>query len=413
MEQQEPLTGRVPCRDIQAAVDHVLTTHGAYIPVELLLTLGRLRYTDYRAWRRGEQPSLESVLADDPQHTVALLTEAAAWARGLGLQPEDQLYSGWGSRARQQLAFFHDSGGDAEALLATHHVRPAVSAAGGQLDIFLDSGPTVALQDLRTALLAQDTAAAERCLEMLFSKAPEHPLRLATRRLIDALASLSTRLSPEQSETELEALEQVLLPVAQDVLGPHARDLMTAFWQRLAAALIAAPFDPTRPKLHASYAYVRCLDWRRAVAAIEAVPGYAAHPALLARLAEARYRDGEYNGAIAAWCMLCWCSASTAETALNELPPPATKLREAWIDFRDFDLDPAPETGLFPARLLLAEPGLARALAPDLAAGDSDGQHAFRAVRQLLQQDCIDTRKAVRKVAPWLLEAYLHLRIPG
>lgn len=405
--------GWLRSQDIQAEVDRVLATHGAYIPVELLLALGQLRYIDYQAWRYGNQPSLQFVLEANARDVVDVLTQAPDWARAIGLRPEAHDYLSWGSCARHRLVFFHGSSDEAEAALATHYVRPAQPATGDQLDLFFDNGTAVALQDLQNALRTRDSEAADRCLATLIAKEPEHYLRPAARQLIDALANLPSPLASEQVEAELAALEQTLLPAARAVLGSGTRDLMAVFWQRLAAALVNVPFDPERPALHASYAYVQCLDWRQAMATIEAVPDYAAHPVLLARLAQARYHAGEYNGAIAAWCMLCWCSGSTAEKALNELPPSATKLREAWIDFRDFDLDPAPATGLFPARLLLAEPGLARALAPDLAAGDSAGRHAFRAVRQLLQQDCIDTRKAVRKAAPWLLEAYLHLRIPG
>lgn len=413
MAEQEPPADRVRRADIQAGVDRVVATHGAYIPVELLLTLGRLRYTDYDAWRCGGQASLQSALTGSPNETADLLKDAAEWARTLGLQPEVRDYFGWGRHARHQLVFFHDGWHEADRLLATHYIRARESAAGEQLDLFLDSSTTVALQDLRAALRARDPEAAQRYLANLDANAPEHGLRPAARRLIDALRGLSASLHRRQAPTELAAVEQDLLPAARDLLGPGARDLMVPFWHRLAAALTGAPFDPERPELHASYACVRALDWRGAVAAIEAQPDYATHPALLERLAQARYHDGQYSAAIMAWSALCWLCARTAEAALDDLPPTAGKLRTAWVDFRDLDIEPAPDAGLFPARLLLAEPGLAHAVPPDIAAGDSIGEHAFRAVHQLLQDDCTDTRKAVQDVAPWLLAAYLDLRVPA
>lgn len=410
MAQQQTPAELPPFGEIRAAVDSVVTTHGAYIPVELLLTMGQLRYTDYEAWRRGGQSSLQSVLACEARQTVDLLKEAARWARALGLEPDVQAYFGWGGLARQRLVFFNDGPHEADTLLATHYVRPGELAAGDQLDLFLDSGATVALQDLRAALRARDTEVAEQRLATLDANAPGHPLRPAARRLIDALASVAEPVSQKHAAAELAAIEQDLLPAARDLLGSQARDLMAFFWRRLAAALPEAVFVPDRPALHASYAYIRCLDWRRAIAAIETVPDYASHPRLVARLARARYHEGDHHAAIAAWCALCWLCASTAEAALDDLPQGAARLREAWAGFRDLDLDPAPETALFPARLLLAEPGLARALPSGLAAGGSTPEQAFRAVRQLLVEDCIETRAAVRDAAPWLLVEYLGLR---
>lgn len=192
------------------------------------------------------------------------------------------------------------------------------------------------------------------------------------------------------------------------MLGPQSHDLLSPFWQRLADTLAGTPFDPERPALHASYAYAHCLDWRRTVAAVEAVPDYAAQPVLLARLGEARYRNGDRHGAIAAWAALCWRFPADAEKTMEGPELPDTRLREAWIRFCDHDLDPPPETNLFPAYLLLTEPELARTLPTELSAGDSVGENAFRAVHQLLHRDSMDTRRALHNAGAWLLEAYLR-----
>jgi hypothetical protein len=390
-------------------MDRILTTYGAYIPVELLLALERLGYSDYEAWRCGRRPSLESVLVGGVRDAIALLNEAARWAEALGLRPERHAYFGWGDFADQLLVFCDGDCPEADAVLATHYVRPAVSAASGQLDIFIDSGAIAALADLRAALRARNPEAAGRCLATLAAIAPGHRLLPAGGRLVDALTKLSDPLPPHAVATELELMEERLLSAARDVLGPDARDLLAPFWQRLAAALTDAPFDRERPRLHASYAYTRCQDWDRAVTAVEATPGYAAEPVLLARLAKACRRNGDRGGGIAALCLLCWRFPTAAAESLDDPESQDLKVREVWTEFRDLDLDPPPETGLFPARFLLSEPGLARVLAPDLATGNGSGECAFRAVLHLLHGDSIEARKSVRAAAPWLLEAYLRL----
>lgn len=405
MTQQESSAARLLPADLQTAMDRVLITHGAYIPVELLLELGRLRYSDYEAWRCGEHSNLEGALAGDARDTVRLLHEAAAWAESLGLEAERQVYFGWGDCAARELAFAHGRRPEADAMLATHYVPPAKSADAGQLDIFMHSGATAAVEALRAALRARDPTAAERNLANLTSRAPEHRLLPAAGRLTGALAGLSHPLPADAAESELEFLERVLEPAARDVLGPDARGLLGPFWRRLANALADAPFDPQRPLLHASHAYLRCHEWRRAATAVLETPAYAAEPELLARLAEVRRRDGDRRGAIETWCLLCWRFPAAAEALLDDPEFPDRRLREAWIQF--CDLDPPAETVLFPACFLLGERGLARALASDFAAGDSEGENAFRAVRRLLCDDGIEARRAVRAAAPWLLDGYL------
>lgn len=423
MTQQQSATAPLRREDIHAAVQEALTTYGVYSPVELLLNVDWLDYPGYEAWWYGHKPSLESVIEAEPRHITALMKTAAEWARTNELQAEEHRHFGWGGNAHQQLVFSSEPRPEAESLLATRYVRTREPAAGDQLDLFLDSGVTVTLQDLRAALLARDTTAAKRCLDTLVSVDGEHSLLPAARRLVDALDDLSRPVASGQAASELAHIEQVVWPDASAVLGSQTRDVMAAFWQRLAASLNNEPFDPQAPKLHASYAFSRCLDWRRAITAIEGVPAYDSQPSLLTRLATARYYDGQYPGAIAAWCMLCWGSADAAEKALGELPATATRLHAAWTAFRDMDLDPAPETAMFPAYLLLAEPGLARALSADFPGGDSPGGHspgghtlgerAFNSVRRLLLQDATEARQAVQAAAPWLLTAYYVLRTPG
>ena len=392
-------------------MDELLITHGAYIPVELLMALGRLSYADYDAWRCGERPSVQSALAGNPRRVLELLETAAEWAARLGLHPKPCEYFGWSTNAGTRLTFLDDEWRASEPLLATHYVRrEAEVAEGDQFDLFFDSGSTAALADLRTALRGRDVPGARRALDALVAREPAHPLRSAVERLTDALIYLATPLPAASAESELRAIEQSLLPAARDVLGPDARDLLTPFWRRLADALAVEPFDPERPQLHASHAYAHALDWPRTIAAIEAVPDHADEPVLLERLAIARLREGDRNGAIAALSQLCWRSPETASECLEKGSIGDFTVSQAWLAF--VDLDAEPDVTFFPAYQLLAEPGLVRSLPRSLASGEgmSAGEHAFRVVRALLCADSAETRRALRAAAPWLLDAYHQMR---
>lgn len=392
-------------------MDELLITHGAYIPVELLIALGRLSYADYDDWRCGERPSLQSALAGNPRRVLELLESAAQWAARLGLHPEPCEYFGWGANAGTRLTFLDDEHRASEALLATHCVRRKAEAAeGDQFDLFLDGGSTAALADLRAALRGRDVHGARRALDALAAREPAHPLRPAAERLTDALVYLAAPLPAASAESELLAIEQSLLPAARDVLGPDARDLLAPFWRRLGDALAGAPFDPERPQLHASHAYAHALDWPRTVAAIEAVPDHADEPVLLERLALARLRAGDRNGAIAALSQLCWRAPQKATECLEQGRIGDFTVRQAWFAF--IELDAEPDATFFPAYQLVAEPGLVRSLPETFAGGErvSVGEQAFSAVRALLCGDTAETRRAVRAAAPWLLEVYHEVR---
>jgi hypothetical protein len=398
-----------PLRAVQAAMDECLITHGAYIPVELLLALGRLRYADYEAWRCGERPSLQAALAGNPRRVIELLDTAAGWAVRLGLRAEPQAYFGWGANAGARLTFLDPEWQASEELLATHYVRVKTQGdEGAQFDLFLDSGVTAALADLRARLRARDADGARRALDVLVSQEPRHSSRPAAGRLIDALAHLATPLPPAAAEAELRAIEQSLSPAARDILGADARDLLAPFWRRLAAALADVPFDAAKPHLHASHAYACALDWPRVIASIEAAPGHAEQPMLLVRLAAACRLDGDRDGAIAAWCALCLLAPDAAADTLDAADLPDIAVREAWRDF--LELDAEPSAVFFPAFLLLMEPGLARSLPETFGRDAGAGEHAFRAMRALLRADDTEARRAVRAAAPWLLEAYLDAR---
>jgi hypothetical protein len=396
-----------PTTAIQAAMDQVLTSHGAYIPVELLLVLGRLRYSDYEAWRCGEHATLQTACLGRPNRLVLLLEDAADWAAQLGLYPEKQTYLGWGAHARQPLTCFEADWSTAESLGHTHYVR---AGDADQLDLFLDSGASAAVQDLRRALRARDADAANSAVATLAERAPQHRLRPHAERLTDALDQLDAALAPERADAERRALEQSLAPAAHEVLGARARDLLVPFWRRLATALAGTAFDAQHPEHHASYAYAGALDWEAVIAAIEAEPRHPAKPVLLARLAEARRHSGDRTGAIAAWCQLCWRDPERARAQLADPALPDAGVHRAWLALLDLDFDEPPSAAFFPAWLLLTEPGLAQALDGDLADTEGAPEQAYQALHRLLRADTTPAREALRTAAPWLLQAYLERR---
>jgi len=378
-------TGGRHAVEVQGAVDRVLLSHGEYAPVELLMDQGRLDYSDYEAWRCGELASLEDALVGNRARIRDMLTEAARWARRLGLAATRLDYGGWGALGGAGLTFSPES--DLAVALATHYRREDASP---QLDLFLDGGEAALIMELRTALAARQTDRAGSLLGDFLGRFPDHRLRPDAERLCDALAHFEAGRVTASTEQEFHRLRHHLAPAAERLLSGRCRDFMTPFWRRLAVRLEGLPFDPAIPDRHASWVYAQCLDWRGVRRSVLAGGEFPRQPVLLTRLAEAERRLGERVVAIERLAVLCWCFCEQAESLLDADGFPDAGVRAAWQSYRDLDLEPPVESAWFPAWLLLCEPGLAKAwqaLPPDEAGPAGRG---FDALKRLVAVKATD-----------------------
>ena len=145
---------------VQAAVQQLVMEHGEYAPLELLLATNRLGYDDYRAWREGRLETLDTVLAESKRELRPWLEGAQSWADVLGLAAEPEVHHGWENNAETVLVASADP--RLNALLSTRfrHTREH-----DQLDLFIDSAQTAAVNALVDALTARNAGEARRALE--------------------------------------------------------------------------------------------------------------------------------------------------------------------------------------------------------------------------------------------------------
>ena len=375
---------------IQAAVDCLLLDQGSYAPVELFLHMGRLPYERYEAWRSGEMDYLEDALVGNVDRSLEELKTAADWAVRLGLVATRQQYTGWGSNSGKILHFCRSP--DGERLFSSLYQR--APSQEPQLDLFLDSGATPLLKALCQALAGHDRTRADARLQELLSRYPDHRLRSAAESLCDALAHLEDSEELLDPLAEMNAVEVRLAPMAGELLGKRAaRDFLAPFWRRLGRSLACFPFDPRQERAHASWAYAQCLDWKAVQESIMSTRGALEQPVLLGRLAEACWRLNQRAQAVNHWCRLCWQSPDHAAAVFARPGFPDSVVDGAWEEFQDLELEPEPDW--FPAWLLLTEPGLARALAPDLASDTAGAQRGFRVIQKLLSDDGITEEQQI------------------
>ncbi len=390
--------------EVQDAVQRLLTKYSEYMPLELLLETNRLDYGDYQDWREGRLENLDAVLADGEQDICTWLDGANSWAVELGLAREPVVHHGWKDNAGTVLtASAHPK---LNALLSARFRR---SREHRQLDLFIDSAPTVATGELIDSLTAGDANRARGSLERLMRIAPDHRNRHHALTLIDALES-TTPVGTSQGVRHLERMEREWVPAALELLGARRRDFLVPLWRDIGKALEPAEFDPDRPDRHASRAYREGLDWEGLKRSVLAVGDHAKEPVLLARLAEACWRLRDRAGAIASWFTLCHTAPDEFEQLIECSGFPDRVLKDMWRLVRDQDLEPEITPAWFPAWMLLKEPKLASILEPRRT--NDIPSRAYDAVMALLahpqpDERGMELRRAVQSVHPGLLAYFL------
>jgi hypothetical protein len=392
--------------DLQAQVDAQLMEQGAFAPLDLLFSSGRLIYGDYEAWRRRETELLDDVLMGDRARILAELERAAGYARSIGLVEQPQEFFAWGREAAGVGAVV--AAGPAAAIgpgagaavgaankplrisaeprlhkLISCRYLPAQSAP--QMDLFFDNPVVTLTNGIARALCARNATEGQRQLDRLYVQAPNHPDLAAFDRLVGGLDDLNRPV--ENPATRLEFLEAIT-PTARHLLGPGSRDYLSPLWRHLADALAGHPFAPREPNLHRSFALGQAQDWVGVSESIVGEAGWWSHPPLCLRLADSAFRRRRRVEALTAWCHLCWVAPDQVAAAVERLRQP--ELSGLWQRFLDCEEDSAPGEAPapaltardFPAWLLLHEPGLARQLSVDLPRGSSPAEEHYRSVHR-------------------------------
>ena len=321
--------------------------HGEYAPLELLLATNRLGYDDYRAWREGRLETLDAVLADREREIRAWLEGAQSWANALGLGAEPAVHHGWENNAGGVLVASADPRLNGLLSTRSRHTRDH-----DQLDLFIDSAQTAAVNALLDALIARDAGQARQALERLVRIDRDHGQRFHASKLISALEAPVPEGSAQGLE-RFERMEREWVPAAAALLGVRRRDFLAPLWRDIARALDPAPFDPSRPGRHASRAYREGLDWERMRRSVLAVPGYESEPVLLARLAEAHWRLQDRATAIESWFALCHLAPEVFEQVIEAADFPDWALQTAWRVALEQDFEPEMAPEWFPAWMLL------------------------------------------------------------
>lgn len=387
---------------IQQAVDQLLMEQGSYTPLELLLAEGRLLYCDYESWRGGELTELESTLFGDPEQCLQLLSEADRYVNRLSLMAERLNYPMWGSSGNATLCFSTNP-----AFNTLFHTRYRKSDDIPQLDLFMDSTATVLVNGTTQALVERNYPEARRLLEQLFDADPGNKQLGGLEQLVEAAEQL---VLPVGDPTELlDHLQQVLSPLAIDLLESGSRHFLTPQWQRLTQALKGRRFDATMPQLHSSYSAMQAMDWQQVKIDVALKQGWQQQPILIRRHAQACGRLHQEMEAVSDWFLLCWHFPDQAERIQQEAEPAWRRRWQAFIE-----LEPELPNQDFPAWTVISEPGLSKQLTNiDLRPAEPPETWllALKLVEDRSQatgSDLLAKRKALKVCNPALFSHYLQ-----
>jgi hypothetical protein len=405
--------------ELQAQVDAQLLEHGAFTPLDLLIDSGRLGIDDYEAWRRREIDFLEDALMGSRDKIREQIEAASHYARRIGLVEQPQEFYAWGSDAHGDKPLRISPDPQWHRLVAGRYI-PAQDTP--QMDLFFDN-PVVALTNgLVRALSARNTNDAQRLLDHLYAKAPNHTDLAAFDRLVAASEHLNRPVDDTRQELEL---LRALTPVAKRLLGFQARNLLAPLWRQLADALEAGAYMADEPELHRSFALSQAQDWVGVSDSVIGESRWQLHPPLCLRLAQSAFHRRDRILALTAWFQLCWNAPMQAADALDHhrhADGGVTALWQRYVASVD-DLPPqvgAPEyesAADFPAWLILHEPGLTQQLDADLGRGDTAAEEHFRSVHRWVearranrQDEEMALRKTLQAAHPALFH-YLKRRI--
>ena len=387
-------------------IDQLLLEQGAYSPLDLLLTEGRLDYSDYEAWRSGNIPYLEAVLFGDPEQISQMLSQAKEYVTALKLVPELLTYNPWGSDNSRTLHFSQHP-----IRTELFHTKYGKAANQPQLDLFMDATASNLASRTAQALINRDNNEAKRLIQLLFNADPGHSRLGSLEHLVEANQLLQSPIS--NPADHLAQIENKLTPLAEDELGSGSHNLLVPHWRHLTRALHERTFNPEQPKLHASYTAGRAFEWQQVITTLQAEPSWQQQVDLLWRCAKAYEQLHNKAAALHTYFQLCWQFPDAADAIGRRAAAPQ---QLTWDNF--LALEPELPNELFPAWYLIDQPGMVHQLPPPENRQQTTGTHCYRVIYGLSQKSSADSttfnrthiplRSELKQLSPTLFTHYMQ-----
>jgi hypothetical protein len=290
----------------------------------------------------------------------------------------------------------------------------------GQLDLFAHSRTVVLLNDLMDSVLERDAAGVRRLLELLRAEAPGHPALNSFGALREALERWPASTNrPGDTARIAEWLDSEVARAAAGALGPAASTFMRSLWHELAVAVAAQPYDPTNPRAHFAYCYLRAGEMQAALQALATIEDHDLDPFVLQCLILARYGVSGWHVCRSPFFTLALTAPQHLPTTLTALSDPSLHAdwERFWTDCIWLDQRDEMAGAWFPAWYLIEHPATRMAGVVTGEESNALWARAFRAMRLLLVVErngyaapLIAARTELRRIDSRLFELYMSRR---
>ncbi len=386
-----------PHRIIQNQFDMILFEEGCFSPLNWLLREGHLDYGDYQKWRKGKSAFLEDHFKTTSTEIIADLLRTQDYATALKLKSFSHAYT---STTSQPLHFCRSP---ANELIFTTVYEPAKDRM--QLDLFFDSAPACTAYDLIRAIIDKRIDDITVLLTKLKTSSPEKHQQFA--RLLAFEKTIMH--SKETSDRKITLLNQVVTPLAFDILGRFAHDFITPLWHKLSVDIADRHFEAEAPEYHLSFTAFKGYQWQQVLSSIDRERNWIKQPLLLFRYAEACFKLNKEQEGIANWFNLFILFPETAERLIDD-----TCHRLMFSDWQYFsELDPELEPSLFPAWMVMNKPALAK----NTVISDRKGNESLQLIANLvctanseINETVIHLRARLQHNSPALFVHYMRAK---
>src|SRR5919109_2309377 len=257
----------------------------------------------------------------------------------------------------------------------------------GQLDLFAHSRTVMLLNDLMDSILERDAAGVRKHLELLRAEAPGHPALNSFGSLGEALErGPASTTGPGDTARVVDWLDSEVARAAASALGPAASAFMRSLWHELALAVASQPYDPTHPRSHCAYCYLRAGDARAALQAVATIEGRDLDPFVLQCVILAQHGASGWHACRSPFFTLAFTAPQHLAATVTTVSDPSLHAdwERFWGDCIWLDQRDEMAGAWFPAWYLIEHPATRVAGVVTGEESDAPWARAFRAMRVLL-----------------------------
>ncbi|MCP3675235.1 MAG: hypothetical protein GY829_12290 [Gammaproteobacteria bacterium] len=292
-------------KELYLSVDQYILEQSYFCFIDWFLVENILSFNDYSDWRVQKINYIDDCINLSEHQLINLLKKIDNYLTKLNFTAHNEIFYSWQNDDLTQLCI--SSNTNFNQLLSAKWVR---NKSIPQFDLFLDSTDELIRYDIVESIANQKYGKAKEHLNKLVAmtlqqeKKPE--IFTSYQQLIDygKYIEVQSIISREKIIFEIEKLEDIISPLAQNMMNIQSKEYLLYAWKWIARSSSKYPFDSNNPITHSSYTFLKLSDYKSAVNSITEVPNYKNNTILLYRLVMSYAALGQREKSMIHFCLL-------------------------------------------------------------------------------------------------------------